>query len=397
MKHLVDNRRTVILLAILLPLLLVFGYVVARTGPLAPIPITVTEVKTQAIAPALFGIGIVEARYRYQIGPAITGHVLSLDAHVGDRVSAGQVIGEMNPVDMDDKVAAKAAAIKRATASVIAAEANVNDAVARKNYAQTQAGRYENLLKAHTVSAEIADAKFQEYQIARANLAANRAHLNAAQEELTMLRADYDGLKRQRANLQLVSPVDGLVVSRQVEPGSAVVAGQTVLEVIDPTSIWINVRFDQMQSTGLAAGLAADIILRSDSRRVYTGQVSRIEPMADAITEEILAKIVFHQSPASLPPIGELTEVTVTLPALPSALVLPNASIKQINGKTGVWIIEDNMPRFALVETGASSLGGMVQILKGIKEGDRVAVYSQQALSRHSRIEVTDRLLDDTI
>jgi len=71
-----------------------------------------------------------------------------------------------------------------------------------------------------------------------------KANLNAAREELKMLRADYEGQVQQRSNLRLIAPVDGLVVGRYVEPGSTVVAGQAVVDVIDPASIWINVRFD---------------------------------------------------------------------------------------------------------------------------------------------------------
>ena len=186
MKKLSMNTRTITLLVVLIPMLLAFGYVAARSGPLAPVPVTVTQVENQPISPALFGIGIVEARYSYRIGPTMTGHVLRLDSHVGDRVSAGQVLGDMDPVDMDNKIVSKDAAIKRAKASVIAAEAHVVDSVARERYAQTQSRRYEELVKVRTVSEEAAEAKYQEYQIAAASLAAAKANLNAAREELEM-------------------------------------------------------------------------------------------------------------------------------------------------------------------------------------------------------------------
>ncbi len=62
MKKISMNTRTITLIAVLLPMLLGFGYVVTSSGPLAPVPVTVSQVKQQEIAPALFGIGIVEAR-----------------------------------------------------------------------------------------------------------------------------------------------------------------------------------------------------------------------------------------------------------------------------------------------------------------------------------------------
>ena len=388
------NTRTITLLVILVPLLTAFGYVAVRSGPLAPVPVTVTEVSQQSISPALFGIGIVQARYSYRIGPTLTGQVLTLNSHVGDKVVAGQVLGDMDPVDMDNKIISMNAAIKRAKASLIAADAHVVDATARKDYAQSQSRRYQELLIEHTVSAETAEAKYQEYQVAKASLAAARANLNAAGEELEMLKADYNGLLQQRSNLRLVSPVDGLVVGRYIEPGSTVVAGQPVLEVIDPASIWINVRFDQLQSSGLSMNLPARILLRSQSEMLLSGHVSRVEPLADSVTEEILAKVVFDQIPNTLPPVGELAEVTVSLPQLASTPVVPNASIKQFNGRTGVWLLANNKPEFVSVETGASDLDGQVQILKGLESGARIIVYSKQELSSRSRISIVDHLVD---
>ena len=116
--------------------------------------------------------------------------------------------------------------------------------------------------------------------------------------------------------------------------------------------------------------------------------------MADSVTEEILAKVVFDQMPDSLPPIGELAEVTVALPDLLAAPVVPNASIKRLNGQTGVWRIENGKPRFVVVRRGASDLDGRVQITSGLDKGDRVVVYSKQELTDHSRIDVVDKLVD---
>ncbi len=394
MKKRSINSRKVYLTLILLPLIMAFGYVIVRSGPLAPIPVTVTQVKNEAITPALFGLGTVEARYSYRIGPSTTGHVLRLDVQVGDSVRAGQLLGDMDPVDMDNRVAAKEAAIKRARAALIASEARVTDAIARERYAQSQSQRYQALAKEHTVSSEQAEAKYQEYQITRAGTAAARANHAAAEEELAMLLAELQGLQQQRNNLQLIAPVDGLVVGRYAEPGSTVVAGQTVLEVIDPDSTWVNVRFDQLQAKGLATGLPTSIVLRSRPGQAYSGHLARLEPLADAVTEELLAKVAFELLPQPLPPIGELAEVTVTMPQLDSAPVVPNASIKQVNGKPGVWLVDDGQLRYVPVELGAADLDGRVQVLHGLTPGDSLVLYSAQELTPGSRITIVEQLVD---
>jgi HlyD family secretion protein len=76
------NRRWLTLAALLVPLAVVFGYVALRSGPLAPVPVTVATVETRPIEPALHGIGTVDARYTHRVGPTSAGRVLRVEVDV---------------------------------------------------------------------------------------------------------------------------------------------------------------------------------------------------------------------------------------------------------------------------------------------------------------------------
>lgn len=382
MKGLPIQRRTLTLLAVLLPILLLFVYVILRSGPLAPVAVTTTEVVARPVAPALFGIGTVEARYTYRVGPTFAGRIRQVNVQVGDHVTAGQLLGEMDPVDLDERIRAQAAATRRA-------QAQVREAEARRRYAQTQAQRYEKLLAVHSISEEAVATRRQDLQVAN-------AALSGAREDLTRTEADGAALVAQRSNLRLLAPVDGLVTVRDADPGTTVVAGQAVVELVDPRSIWVNVRFDQLGAQGLAAQLPARVVLRSRSQNGLPGHVLRVEPIADSVTEEILAKVTFDTLPQPLPPLGELAEVTVALPAQPAAPVVPNAAIQHVNNALGVWRLEDGDLHFTPVELGVADLDGTVQIRTGLKTGDHVVVYSAKALTAHSRIHVVKRLAGAT-
>lgn len=378
MKRLPLQGRTLALLAVIVPLLALFIYVGLRSGPLAPVSVTVVTVESRAVTPALFGIGTVEARYTYKIGPTFAGRVKRLDVHVGDQVKAGQVLGEMDPVDLDDRVRSQESAFKRA-------EAALREAEARQAYAQAQARRYEQLFAVRSTSEEIATTKRQELQIAD-------AALSAAREDIARARSDREALVAQRSNLRLIAPVDGVVAVRDADPGTTIVAGQAVVEVIDPKSLWINVRFDQISASGLAGGLPARIALRSRGGQTLKGRVLRVEPKADTVTEETLAKVAFDNKPEPLPPVGELAEVTVDLPALPAAPLVPNAAVRRDGDKVGVWQIVDGGLRFSQVKLGASDLNGYVQVREGLTNGDQVVTYSEKALTARSRVHVVDHI-----
>ena len=378
MKPFPLQRRTLALVAVIVPLLALFVYVGLRSGPLAPVAVTVATVESRPLTPALFGIGTVEARHTYRIGPTFAGRVKRLDVHVGERVKAGQVIGEMDPVDLDSRARSQEAASRRA-------EAVLREVQARHAHARTQARRYQELLEAGSASEEVASARRQELEVAEAALA-------AAREDVARTRSEREGFAAQQASLRLVAPVDGIVALRDAEPGTTIVAGQAVVEVIDPGTFWINVRFDQISAAGLAAGLPARIALRSRGGRILHGRVLRVEPRADVVTEEILAKVSFMETPDPLPPVGELAEVTVDLPSLAAAPVIPNAAIQRDGDRVGVWQIADGGLRFAPLKLGTSDLNGYVQVRQGLRRGDRIVSYSEKALTARSRIHVVERI-----
>lgn len=364
--------------AVIAPVLLLFIYVAVRSGPLAPVAVTVRTVEARSITPALAGIGSVQSRFTYRIGPTFPGRLARLDVQVGDTVTAGQVLGEMDAVDLDDRTRAQLAIIRRS-------EAALAQAAASHDFARTQALRYERLFSARAISEEGVAIRRQELAVAHAALA-------AAREDVARVHAEREALRAQRAHLRLVAPAHGLVTRRDVDPGSTVVAGQSVVELVDPRSLWIETRFDQIGAEGLAPGLAARIALRSRGAVIDPGRVLRVEPTADTVTEEMLAGIGFDALPEPLPPLGELAEVTVMLDPLPPAPVVPNAALRTVGGRRGVWKLVDGALRFAPVVPGRSDLEGRVQVSDGVSDGDTVVVYSEKTLEENTRIRVVEQL-----
>ena len=370
------------------------AFVLLRAGPLAPTRVTVQPVQSASLAPALFGIGAVEARRAYLIGPTSAGRVQRVAVDVGDAVQPGQLLAEMDPVDIDERLAALDASVARAASTVAAVDAQRQDALARQRLAAINARRYADLADRQFISAGALEARLQEQTSADAQLAAADANGAAARQDAARLRAERAALAQQRANVRLLAPAAGVVTHREAEPGSTVVAGQAVLRLVDPASLWVKVRFDQGRAGGLAVGLPATIALRSDTAQALPGRVARVEAVSDSVTEERLAQVAFDRLPAGVT-IGELAEVTVNLPATAPALVVANASVQRRGGQTGVWLADGGGLRFAPVRLGQASLDGRVQVLEGLQAGDTVVVHSQQALGPDSRIRIVDSLAGD--
>ena len=385
-------KSRVLLTGLAALLIVLFVFVMMRSGPLAPIKVTTAQVREGSFAPQLYGIGTVEARRNWMIGPTVAGRVLSVKVDVGDLVKAGQLLAEMDPVDIDQRLASLDASIERARSAQAAALAQQADAVARRELAASNMRRNQDLADKNFISSVALESITQTKASADAALDSAQANATGAAQDLNRAKADRAALIQQRANVRMIAPSDGVVSARDAEPGSTVVAGQSVLRLIDPTSLWVTLRVDQGRSGGLAQGLKALMVLRSQPQTSMTGTVARVELLGDSVTEERMAQLAFDKAPVGVS-VGEMVEATIELPSIPQSLIVPTASIQRQVGATGVWRMELGKPVFVPVKLGVASLDGKTQIIDGLKAGDEVAVYSQKPLSAGARLQIVDAIV----
>jgi HlyD family secretion protein len=370
------------------------AFVMVRSGPLAPVKVTVAEAKQGTVQPAVFGIGTVEARRSWLVGPTAAARVLRVAVDVGDAVAPGQLLAEMDPVDLDQRLAALDASLARARSAQTAAQAQVADATARQQLSAGNLRRNEDLARQQFISPGALEGRQQELASASAALQTSQANAAGAGQDLQRLAAERAALAQQRMNLRLLAQAAAVVSTREAEPGTTVVAGQAVLRLVDPASLWVKARIDQGRSAGLAVGQPAQVVLRSQPGQTHAATVARLELLADAVTEERIAQVAFAAPPQGVS-VGEMAEVTVQLPAAPAGLVLPNAAVQRQAGQAGVWKLGgDGKPTWVPVRLGAAGLDGTVRVdADGLAEGDRVVQHSQKPVQAGMRLQVVTALV----
>jgi HlyD family secretion protein len=364
------------------------GLVVLRNSPFAPVTqVGTVEAARNTLQASLFGIGIVESRRSILIGPTGAGRVARVLVEQGEQVEAGQLLAEMDPIDLQARLAASRHALTRARAAVSATQAQALEAESRLATADASARRYASLKAQGFVSAEAERAKGHEARAADAAVQASRANIASAHADGERLTAEVRALEEQVNNTRLLSPVAGLIVTRELEPGSTAVAGQAVLRMVEADSFWLRVRIDQGRSAGLAVGQPASIVLRSRPGETFAGKVARIEQLSDAVTEERIAMVAFDTLPAGLT-LNEMAEVTVHLPARPDVLSVPPAALVRQDGKTGVFVIADGRAQFRPVRVGVRAETG-IEVLEGLSGGEAVIVQRVKPIAAGDRVRVT--------
>jgi HlyD family secretion protein len=378
------SKRSLLLAAGAAAFIAAFVWLLATRGPLAPVGVETASVVRAGVRPDVYGIGTVEPQRAYAVGPIQAGRLLRVLVDQGDRVKAGQLLAEIDPVDLRERAEAARSAVARSHQTAQAARAQVAEADSRARIAQANSERYQALYRQNFVAREMADSRSHEAAAAEAALTAARANAAAVQRDIARAEAELRGIGELRSSLKLVSPLDGVVTSREAEPGSTVVAGQAVLRLADPAQLWVRARIDQARAEGVAVGQAADVVLRSVPGVALSGKVARIELQSDAVTEERIVNVAFDPAPAQLY-LGELAEVTIRLPGVNDALTVPRAALSQQDGKTGVWQIVQGRARFKPVQPGLQT-ADHVQILSGLAQGERLIVYSAKQLEDGMRV-----------
>ena len=371
--------------------LALIAWLATSQGPLASVKVTVASVEHGPLVGSAFGIGVLESRRSYSIGPTSASRVLRVLVDQGDRVTAGQLLAELDPVDMEERLEAARLAARRAASTVRAAEAQVEEARSRAALAGASARRWSQLHAQGFVSQEVVDAKRHEASAADAAGQATAAQRSAALDDLGRARADLAATGKLRAQARLRSPVDGVVSARLVEPGTTVVAGQAVLQVIDPATLWVRTRIDQGQAGGMRQGLPAQVVLRSDPQHTHAATVQRVDWVSDAVTEERVVNVAFQSPPEGLS-VGELAEVTIRTVDRADALIVPAAAVKRVGRQECVWRIDGGRLAFQPVKVGLTTLDGRSEILEGPRHGDAVVVHSERSLGPDSRVKVVESI-----
>ena len=388
------SRKTALILVSTAGVLLL-GWLVMSQGPLAPTKVTVASVAQGTLVASTFGIGTVEARRSYALGPTLASRVAKVLVDQGDVVRAGQLLAELDPVDLEERVASGRLAAERAGSTIRAAEAQLAETQSRAQVAVSAARRSADLRAQGFVSQEATDTKGHEANAAKAAVDAAAAQLAVAQRDRDRALTDVAGVGKLRAQARLVSPVDGVVSARLVEPGTTLVAGQAVLQVIDPASLWIKARIDQGQAGAVRVGQPAEVVLRSDTKRVYAGKVERVDWVSDAVTEERIVNVGFAERPTGMS-VGELVEVTIRTADFANVRSVPAAAVKRVDRQEGIWQVSAGRVVFRPVKLGITTLDGRTQVVDGLNIGDEVVVHSERTLQADGKVKIVPAIVRAT-
>src|ERR1700730_9689085 len=273
---------------------------------------------------------------------------------IGDRVSAGQLLAEIDAPDLDQQVSQARAALSQSEGQLGQAEATLQQLIATRDLAAVTWQRYQVLTKTGAVSRQAGDIQMTASKTADANVTAGEKNVVAAKEFIHAAKATLDRLITLQGYEKVTSPFAGIVTARNVGVGALIStsgspqgparqnpagpsdgpSGGEIFRVAQIGRLRVLVSLPQSEASGIHVGQPASVSIEEFPNRLFQGQITRTSIALDAASRTLLTEVQVANPTGVLLP-GMYTTVRFTTNRVVPPLLVPDASlVVEANGTT---------------------------------------------------------------
>jgi HlyD family secretion protein len=387
------KKRPIGKILFLFLVLVAVGAVVAKK--MAPKPIVASPVVRGVAVEAVYATGTVEALDRVTVKAKVAGSIIELKVREGDKVKKGDLLARIDsPTLKFDLVKGQAdlwAASKQASNNgpqIEALDAQANATKASLKIAKEDRDRIAKLVTSGTSTQVDLDKATTLVATLEAQLASQEAQKKALQIDLgaraSGAGATASALAARLADTELRSPLDGIVLSRSVDPGETVMVNQAIVRVGDVGTLVLECSIDEADIGKVKVDQSAAVSLYAFAGKTFKGTVFEILPDADRAKKSFLTRVKVLDAPAGMRS-GMTAEVNVVVAERPGALLAPTEAIDEAGY---AWVVSNGRVEKRKLQIGVRDML-RVEVLSGIAEGEQVAVSGLDGLTPGARVSAT--------
>lgn len=330
--------------------------------------------KRASLSAEVHGVGNVDAKDIYTINAQTNGRITKIFTDEGLWVKKGELLVEIDPVDLPKLLEESKASLQKAKYELLAVKQEMQNLKAQKTLIKISYERYEKLYKQKYAAKAEYDKAYADLQSIDAQIGANGAHINSSKAEILRAQKNIQAIQIKLSRLKLYAPTDGYVISKDAQASQTVLSAQAILKIVDTKTVWIKAYIDEQISSKIKIGQKVDITLRSQSNKTFLGTVQRISAISDAVTQEREIAVSFDNLPIPFY-INEQAEVSITTETFTDIWSIDASLVSQENGKVGVWIAKDSRAYFQELEIVARSQNS-VGVKSGVDESTKIIVLN---------------------
>ncbi len=338
-----------------------------------PMTVEVIKVGRGTISAHLSVVGSLIGEATVDVAPKTGGRLTTIAVKLGDRVRRGQLIGKVEDRELVEQV-------RQAEASQTVGEATIRQREADLNLALTNVERSRNLYGRQLLPKQTLDDAEARYTSAVAQVDLARAQLAQSASRLQELRINL-------ANTSVVSPVDGFVARRNVDPGAWVSQNAPLVSVVDISSLRLVANVVEKDLKMVGVGDRAVVEVDAFPGETFTGRIARVSPILDPATRTAQMEVEIPNRDFRLKP-GMYAKVNLEIENRQNVLLVPKVALVDSEGQRGVYQPSaDNRAAFKKVSVGIED-NAHAEILEGLAEGDVVISAGAGALRRDDQLTI---------
>jgi RND family efflux transporter MFP subunit len=302
------------------------------------------------------------------------GYIKRRLVDIGDHVAAGQLLAEIEAPELDQQVKQAAAALDQTQSGLEQANANLAQGLANRELARVSAVRYGNLQQRGIVSRQENDTYQAQYQASAASVESLQKAVAAAQNNVSAAQANLARLKDMFSYLKVRAPFAGVVTLRNIDLGTLVTGGNTMLFRLAQTGvlrIFINV--PQANASQVRVGQTTELSLNERPGMKFTGRITRSSDSLDPATRTMLVEVQVPNPRGDLLP-GMYASVTLRAAReIPPLLIPSEALVARAQGTLAAVVDRAGIVHFTPIQVGRDS-GTELEVLSGLEAGMQVIV-----------------------
>lgn len=338
-----------------------------------PMTVEVGKVGRGEITASISVVGNLIGEATVDVAPKTGGRLQSIAVKLGDRVRRGQVIAKIEDREIVEQV-------RQAEASHRVAEATIRQREADLTLAETNVERSRNLYARQLLPKQTLDDSEARYTAALAQLDLARAQLAQSAARLEELRINL-------ANTVIVSPVDGFIAQRHVDPGAWVSQNAPVVSVVDISNLRLVANIIEKDLRMVNTGDPAIVEVDAFPGEKFSGRIARVSPILDPATRTARMEIEIPNADFRLKP-GMYAKVSLQVERRDNALVVPKVALVTSEGTRGVFqATPDNRAEFRPVTVGLEDQE-KAEILSGLSEGELIVTTGAGALRPNDQLVI---------
>jgi RND family efflux transporter MFP subunit len=331
-------------------------------------------------------VGTVQAGISSKLSSKLLGTVESIRVREGDRVKKGEALIILDQRQVKDQVHMAEAGLAEARKALNGAISAREGAAAQKKLSFATYERYRDLKEQAMVSAQVFEEKEAGYQQAEASLERAGAMAAAAHAKVKQAEANLAVVSVTEKDAIIIAPHDGIITAKLVDKGDLASPGTPLITIETTHGFCIDMLLPETYIGYVAPRQKVLVEVPALKTGPLEGNVCTIVPSADQKSRSFIVKI-------NLPIERSVTSgmfARVQIPTGLSRQLLIKRSAIIIRGQlTGLYLVDsDNIAHFRLIRLGKTS-GDYVEVLSGLKEGDRYVATPVPALVDGARVEVT--------